>query len=160
IRRLAKLGHHQLCQYVTTIEAFPFPVDKDELCWRLFADVQEGISKEPGLQDVLSKVENDQRMKERLLDYVWGAATQVRGELVAKARMAVPNTYGLQGESLKGNGLFDMLKWLIQQGKLIHSGINTKVSLFDFTSGDSYSMCHIHDTQSPLVYSSPLCVRP
>ena len=53
---------------------------------------------------------------------------QVRGELVAKARMAVPTAFGLQGESLKGNGLFDMLKWLIQHGKLIHGGIDAKVS--------------------------------
>ena len=65
---------------------------------------------------------------------------QVRGELVTKARMAVPNAYSLQGELLKGNGLFDVIKWLIQQGKLIHSGIDTKVSVFDFTSGNFYSM--------------------
>ena len=42
--------------------------------------------------------------------------------------MAVPTAYGLQGESLRGNTLFDVLKWLIQQGKLIHSGINAKVN--------------------------------
>ena len=59
---------------------------------------------------------------------VWGAATQLQGELIAKVRMAVPTAYGLQGESLWGNTLFDVLKWLIQQGKLIHSGINAKVN--------------------------------
>ncbi|KAI6007909.1 hypothetical protein EDC04DRAFT_2966651, partial [Pisolithus marmoratus] len=111
ICRLTKLGHCCLCQHVTTIEAFPFPVDKDELCWKL---IQE------------SAVEKEQNTKERLLDYIWGAATQVRGELITKARLAVPTTYGLQGESLKGNALFDVLKWLIQQGKLIHSGIDAK----------------------------------
>ncbi|KAI6009137.1 hypothetical protein EDC04DRAFT_2964142 [Pisolithus marmoratus] len=109
IHHLAKLGHHCLCQHVATIETFPFPVDKDELCWKL---VQESAVKEPGLEQVLAEI--------------WGAATQVRGELIAKARLAVPTTYGLQGESLKGNALFDVLKWLIQQGKLIHSGIDTK----------------------------------
>ena len=67
IRRLAKLGHRQLRQHVVTVEAFPFPIDKDELCWRL---VQEAITKEPRLQQVLDKVENDQCTKERLLDYV------------------------------------------------------------------------------------------
>ncbi|KAI6022653.1 hypothetical protein EDC04DRAFT_2575115, partial [Pisolithus marmoratus] len=123
ICHLAKLGHHRLCQHVATIEAFPFPVDKDELCWKL---VQESAVKEPGLEQVLAEVEKEQNTKERLLDYIWGAATQVRGELIAKARLAVPTTYGLQGESLKGNALFDVLKWLIQQGKLIHSGIDTK----------------------------------
>ncbi|KIM61134.1 hypothetical protein SCLCIDRAFT_122654, partial [Scleroderma citrinum Foug A] len=128
IRQLTKLGHCQFCQHIATVEAFPFPIDKDELCWKV---IQEGIAKEPGLQHALSKVENDQRMKERLLDYVWGAATQVRGELAAKARMAVPTAYGLQGESLKGSGLFDVLKWLIQQGKLIHSGIDAKVMTCD-----------------------------
>ncbi|KAI6035749.1 hypothetical protein EDC04DRAFT_2604937 [Pisolithus marmoratus] len=97
-------------KHVATIEAFPFPVDKDELCWKL---VQESAVKEPGLEQVLAES--------------WGAATQVRGELIAKARLAVPTTYGLQGESLKGNALFDVLKWLIQQGKLIHSGIDTKL---------------------------------
>ena len=67
IRQLTKLGHHQFHQHIATVEAFPFPVDKDELCWKV---IQEGIAKEPGLQHALSKVENDQRMKERLLDYV------------------------------------------------------------------------------------------
>ncbi|KAI6046832.1 hypothetical protein EDC04DRAFT_2557562, partial [Pisolithus marmoratus] len=122
---LAKLRHLHLCQHVTTVEAFPFPVDKDELCWKL---IQESAVKEPGLEQVLAEVEKEQNTKERLLDYIWGAATQVRGELVTKARLAVPTTYGLQGESLKGNALFDVLKWLIQQGKLIHSGIDAKVS--------------------------------
>ncbi|KAI6013887.1 hypothetical protein EDC04DRAFT_2579012, partial [Pisolithus marmoratus] len=74
---------------------FPFPVDKDELCWKL---IQESAVKEPGLEQVLAEVEKEQNMKERLLDHMWGAATQVRGELVAKARLAVPTTYGLQGE--------------------------------------------------------------
>ncbi|KAI6046988.1 hypothetical protein EDC04DRAFT_2597752 [Pisolithus marmoratus] len=96
-------------KHVTTVEAFPFPVDKDELCWKL---IQESAVKEPGLEQVLAEI--------------WGAATQVRGELITKARLAVPTACGLQGESLKGNALFDVLKWLIQQGKLIHSGIDAK----------------------------------
>ncbi|KIM61374.1 hypothetical protein SCLCIDRAFT_25860 [Scleroderma citrinum Foug A] len=128
IHRLAKLGHHRLCQHVATIKAFPFPVDKDELCWSL---IQEGAAKDTVLEDVLAEVERELSVKEQLLDYVWGAATQVRGELIAKARMAVPTAYGLQGDSIKGNRLFDVLKWLIQQGKLIHSRINTKAMTCD-----------------------------
>ncbi|KAI6043243.1 hypothetical protein EDC04DRAFT_2543389, partial [Pisolithus marmoratus] len=93
IHCLTKLGHHCLCQHVTTVEAFPFPVEKDELCWKL---VQESTVKEPGLEQVLAEVEKEQNTKERLLDYIWGAATQVRGELVTKSRMAVPTAYGLQ----------------------------------------------------------------
>ncbi|KAI6040103.1 hypothetical protein EDC04DRAFT_2602745 [Pisolithus marmoratus] len=123
ICHLAKLGHHHLHQHVAMVEAFPFPGDKDELCWKL---IQESAVKEPGLEQVLAEVEKEQNMKERLLDYIWGATMQVRGELIAKARLAAPTAYGLQGESLKGNALFDVLKLLIQQGKLIHSGINPK----------------------------------
>lgn len=67
MHHLAKLGHRQLRQHVTTIKAFPFPVDKDELCWKL---IQEGAGQDPGLQNVLSEVETDQCSKERLLDYV------------------------------------------------------------------------------------------
>ncbi|KAI5997720.1 hypothetical protein EDC04DRAFT_2977701 [Pisolithus marmoratus] len=111
---LAKLRHHHLHQHVAMVEAFPFPVDRDELCWKL---IQESPVKEPGLEQVLEEVEKEQNTKERLLDYIWGAATQI----------GCPTAYGLQGESLKGNVLFDVLKWLIQQGKLIHSGINAKL---------------------------------
>ncbi|KAI6012230.1 hypothetical protein EDC04DRAFT_2761810 [Pisolithus marmoratus] len=128
VRRLVKVGHRRLRQHVATVDAFPPPAERDELCWRL---VQESAVKEPGLERVLGEVEKEKYTKERLLDYIWGAATQVRGELVAKARMAVPTAYGLQGELQKGNALFDVLKWLIQQGKLIHSGIDAKTMTCD-----------------------------
>ena len=52
---------------MATTEVFPFPVDKDELCWKL---IQEGAGQDAGLNNVLREVENDQRTKERLLDYV------------------------------------------------------------------------------------------
>ncbi|KIM50485.1 hypothetical protein SCLCIDRAFT_47092, partial [Scleroderma citrinum Foug A] len=128
VRCLAQLDHHQLCQHVATVEAFPFPVEKDEPCWRL---IQEGAIKGAGLENILNEVEGNQCLTERLLNYVWRAATQVQGELITKARMVVPTAYGLQGDLMRGNGLFDVLKWLIQQGKLIHSGIDTKVMTCD-----------------------------
>ena len=52
---------------MATTEAFPFPVDKDELCWKL---IQEGAGQDTGLNNVLREVEDDQRTKEQLLDYV------------------------------------------------------------------------------------------
>lgn len=73
---------------------------------------------------------------------VWRAATQVQGELITKARMVVPTAYGLQGDLMRGNGLFDVLKWLIQQGKLIHSGIDTKVSSYPFSR---HAIQTVHD---------------
>ena len=67
VRRLAKVGHRRLRQHVATVEAFPFPNEKDELCWRL---VQETAVKESGLEHVLAEVEKEHDAKERLLDYV------------------------------------------------------------------------------------------
>ena len=67
VRCLAQLSHCQLRQHVATVEAFPFPVEKDELCWRL---IQEGTVKGAGLEKVLNEVEGNQCLKERLLDYV------------------------------------------------------------------------------------------
>ena len=52
---------------MATTEVFPFPVDKDELCWKL---IQEGAGQDAGLNNILCEVEDDQRTKERLLDYV------------------------------------------------------------------------------------------
>ncbi|KAI6004325.1 hypothetical protein EDC04DRAFT_2611653 [Pisolithus marmoratus] len=48
-------------------------IDRDELCWKL---IQESAVKAPGLEQVLAEVEKEQNMKERLLDYIWGADTQ------------------------------------------------------------------------------------
>ncbi|KIK72342.1 hypothetical protein PAXRUDRAFT_115295, partial [Paxillus rubicundulus Ve08.2h10] len=56
---------------------------------------------------------------------VWGAATQIRGEIMYKARMAVPLAYGLPGQ-LKGEELGNILKWLIEEGKMLHPNINVK----------------------------------
>lgn len=59
---------------------------------------------------------------------VWGAATQVRGEVVYKARMAVPHAYGLPG-NLKGDEVNDAIKWLIEEGKMLHPITDLKVSI-------------------------------
>ena len=67
VRCLAQLDHHQLCQHVATVEAFPFPVEKDEPCWRL---IQEGAIKGAGLENILNEVEGNQCLTERLLNYV------------------------------------------------------------------------------------------
>ena len=57
----------------------------------------------------------------------WKAASQLRGELVAKARISVPATYGIG--QLKHKELEDTLKWLLGEARFIHAGIEAKVSI-------------------------------
>jgi hypothetical protein len=57
----------------------------------------------------------------------WKAASQLRGELVAKARISVPATYGIG--QLKHEELEDALKWLLGEARFIHAGIEAKVSV-------------------------------
>jgi hypothetical protein len=46
---------------------------------------------------------------------------------VAKARISVPGTYGI-GE-LKHEELENALKWLLEEARFIHAGIEAKVSV-------------------------------
>ena len=64
---------------------------------------------------------------------MWTAATQVRGEVVYEARLAVPHAYSLPGD-LKGDGLHEVIRWLVEEGKMLHPDIDVKVHC-SFNSG-------------------------
>lgn len=56
---------------------------------------------------------------------VWGGGSQVRGELILKARAVVPSVYGLPGK-LNEEEIRKALTWLMQNMKLIHPDIDLK----------------------------------
>ena len=57
---------------------------------------------------------------------VWGGGSQLRGELILKARAVIPSVYGLPGQ-LNEDELRKALTWLMQSMKLIHPDIDLKV---------------------------------
>ncbi|KIK77125.1 hypothetical protein PAXRUDRAFT_28862 [Paxillus rubicundulus Ve08.2h10] len=109
-------------EYIATKEAFLLPINKDSICWESILAVVKG---DDLLTAKLGNVKGDEEAKGIFIDYVWGAATEIRGEIVYKARMAVPLAYGLPGQ-LKGEELGDVLKWLIEEGKMLHPNINPR----------------------------------
>ncbi|KIM57117.1 hypothetical protein SCLCIDRAFT_131122, partial [Scleroderma citrinum Foug A] len=127
--QIAKSGHQAMCRYIVTQEAFPLPVYKDDMCWDR---IVQALKEERLLTTKLESIEGDMEMKGLFLDYVWGVATQVRGEVVYKARMTVPPAYGLPGD-LKGEQLNDVIKWLVKEGKMLHPGIDIKMHTCDDT---------------------------
>ncbi|KIM54115.1 hypothetical protein SCLCIDRAFT_42151, partial [Scleroderma citrinum Foug A] len=119
---LAKAGHHAMRHYVATTEAFPLPIHKEEISWTCLVKAAEGKEEMVAKLEVLEK---NFLLKGQLIDYVWGGGSQLRGELIFKARAAVPGVYGLPGK-LKEEELHKVLTWLMQSLKLIHPDIDAK----------------------------------
>lgn len=139
--RLAKLGHTLIRRNTAVNDAFPTAMQKDDLCWKALVEAAKADAQ---LTRLLKELDTNLSKKKRLIDYVssgsiyvrlefifffqcWGGVTQIRGELVNKARIAVPHAYGVPG-TLKGEELQDAVRWLVDGNKLLHSGINLKVS--------------------------------
>ncbi|KIM55225.1 hypothetical protein SCLCIDRAFT_53319, partial [Scleroderma citrinum Foug A] len=103
-------------------EAFPLPVQKEELVWACLVKAAAGNNE---MITNLEVLENNSWVKSRLIDYVWGGGSQLRGELIFKAWVVVPSVYGLPGK-LNEDELCKALAWLMQSMKLIHPDIDLK----------------------------------
>ncbi|KIK78818.1 hypothetical protein PAXRUDRAFT_771728 [Paxillus rubicundulus Ve08.2h10] len=102
--------------------------DKQPTCQEDEEEYQRrGVNREDEQEsyNVLEGNKEDEDKDEGDGEEVWGAATQIR-EIMYKARMAVPLAYGLPGQ-LKGEELGNVLKWLIEEGKILHPNINVKL---------------------------------
>ena len=65
--KLAKAGHRAMCHYVATIEAFPLPIDKEELSWTCLVKAAEGNDEMIANLEVLEK---NPLLQGHLIDYV------------------------------------------------------------------------------------------
>ncbi|KIM55523.1 hypothetical protein SCLCIDRAFT_134495, partial [Scleroderma citrinum Foug A] len=137
---LTKAGHHKLCHYIALTDAFPLPIDKEEVSWKCLV---KGAHRNEEMINKLEALEANSTLKSRVIDYVWGAGSQLRGELIYKARVAVPSAYSLPG-SVTEEELRKALNWLIQRMQLTHPDINAKVCwpvLYSFAQLTSLKAC-------------------
>ncbi|KAG1771396.1 hypothetical protein EV702DRAFT_977376 [Suillus placidus] len=88
-KHIAISGHKALRLYVTTVEGFPSSADRDQLCWDL---IVESCKQDKLLWKKIKEIQGDDALKAQLIDYA--SATQIRGELVAKARISIPACFG------------------------------------------------------------------
>ncbi|KAG1742275.1 uncharacterized protein EDB91DRAFT_1052028 [Suillus paluster] len=95
-KRIAISGHKALRLHVATVEGFPSSADRDQLCWDL---ILESSKQDKLLWEKMKEIQGDDALKAQLIDYAillqtWKGATQIRGELVAKARISIPACFG------------------------------------------------------------------
>ena len=65
--KLAKAGHHIMCHHITIAEAFPLPINKEELSWKCLLKASQGDQEMMG---ELEDVEGNAALKSCLIDYV------------------------------------------------------------------------------------------
>ena len=65
--RLAKAGHRAMRQHIAIREAFPLPIEKEELSWRCLLKAADGNQE---MMAELKALEDDSLIKCRLIDYV------------------------------------------------------------------------------------------
>ncbi|EGO30706.1 hypothetical protein SERLADRAFT_432316 [Serpula lacrymans var. lacrymans S7.9] len=96
--RLAKAGHSQMCVILSTVKGFPGTDERDE----------------PTTIVDLENARNEQK-KSRLIDYVWTAAAQLRGEVKQKARILILSEYALKNKLPEE--VHTIMEWLLSNGK-------------------------------------------
>ncbi|EGO30218.1 hypothetical protein SERLADRAFT_404493 [Serpula lacrymans var. lacrymans S7.9] len=95
--RLAKAGHSQMCVILSTVKGFPGTDERDELVWNAIIKVS---SSSLLFKTTIVDLENarDEQKKGRIINYVWAAAAQLRGEVKQKARILILSEYALKNK--------------------------------------------------------------
>ncbi|KAG1859309.1 hypothetical protein F4604DRAFT_1930855 [Suillus subluteus] len=128
-KRIAVCAHKAMRLHVATVNSFPSAFDREELCWDLLVS---STRDNDVLWEKMLLIQSDDDLKAYLIDYTWKVAGHLRGEFVAKARISVPSTYGI-GE-VKHEELEKALKWLLEDARFIHGGIDVKNLTYDDAS--------------------------
>ncbi|KAG1739162.1 uncharacterized protein EDB91DRAFT_1248921 [Suillus paluster] len=112
-RPLVDLAHQLLCIKIALVSAFPGPsVDvQDSFAWDCIKEAVK-IPDSP-LKPMFDAISQDPVLKNRALAYVWSGASQLRGELVRKARENV--IFLLQ--QMKPRDIADIASWLVSVKK-------------------------------------------
>lgn len=67
LRSLAKAGQLHFCQYISVIEAFLFPNQKEDICWTC---LELATKNSEEMKNTLRSAEGDMMTKRDLIDYV------------------------------------------------------------------------------------------
>ncbi|KAG1731863.1 uncharacterized protein EDB91DRAFT_1058487, partial [Suillus paluster] len=128
-KRIAISGHKALRLHVTTVEGFPSSSDRDQLCWDL---ILESSKQDKLLWEKMKEIQGYDALKAQLIDYAillqtWKGATQIRGELVAKARISIPACFGVgTGSDWTDDDLQEALKWLLDDMRFMNGGMDVR----------------------------------
>ncbi|EGO30874.1 hypothetical protein SERLADRAFT_404855 [Serpula lacrymans var. lacrymans S7.9] len=112
--RLAKAGHSQMCVILSTVKGFPGTDERDELVWNAIIKVASSSSLFKTTIVDLENARNEQK-KSRIIDYVWAAAAQLRGEVKQKARILILSEYALKNKLPEE--VRTIVEWLLSNGK-------------------------------------------
>ncbi|KIM54108.1 hypothetical protein SCLCIDRAFT_137455, partial [Scleroderma citrinum Foug A] len=107
--------------YISVIEAFPFPNQKEDICWTC---LELATKNSEEMKNTLRSAEGDTMTKRDLIDYVWTGGSQIHGELMHKAHSIVPHAYGLARGLGSRNTMEEVNKWLMNDLNFLHPDIN------------------------------------
>ncbi|KAG2071185.1 hypothetical protein BDR04DRAFT_1117804 [Suillus decipiens] len=121
---LASLGHRALRIHVAMVNTFPSSLTKYEESWSSLVDTVEDVK---SLKADLDKIKGNPELKECILNYIWSACTQIRGELVFKAHQKVPGSYSIP-DSMNPQQVSETIQWMIKSCTVIYGGLNLVVA--------------------------------
>ncbi|EGO21457.1 hypothetical protein SERLADRAFT_440716 [Serpula lacrymans var. lacrymans S7.9] len=111
--RLAKGGYSQMCVILSTLKGFPGTDERDELVWNAIIKVASSSSLFKTTIVDLENARNNQK-KGRIIDYVWAAAAQFRGEVKQKARILIFSESALKDKLPEE--VHTIVEWLLSNG--------------------------------------------
>ncbi|EGO04885.1 hypothetical protein SERLA73DRAFT_68546 [Serpula lacrymans var. lacrymans S7.3] len=127
--RLAKAEHSQMCVILSTVKGFPGTDERDELVWNAIIKVASSSSLFKITIVDLENARNEQK-KGRIIDYVWAAAAQLRGEVKQKARILILSEYALKDKL--SEEVHTILEWLLSNGKGVFTFGGLDVSTYSY----------------------------
>ncbi|EGO05118.1 hypothetical protein SERLA73DRAFT_149362 [Serpula lacrymans var. lacrymans S7.3] len=127
--RLAKAGHSQMCVILSTVKGFPGTDERDELVWNAIIKVASSSSLFKTTIVDLENARNEQK-KSRIIDYVWAAAAQLRGEVKQKARILILSEYALKNKLPEE--VRTIVEWLLSNGKGVFTFGGLDVSTYSY----------------------------
>ncbi|EGN94466.1 hypothetical protein SERLA73DRAFT_155745 [Serpula lacrymans var. lacrymans S7.3] len=128
IKHIASLAHKAMRLFTVTEKGFPKPLSHQSICWDLLVKAT-AAENDSGLVDRMKEIQDDQVLKFQLLQYMWKGSTQVIGELISKAKISVPPTYGIK--NTHKDRLSDTIYWIINSGAFINNSIDLKEKMSD-----------------------------
>ncbi|KIM56825.1 hypothetical protein SCLCIDRAFT_131683, partial [Scleroderma citrinum Foug A] len=120
-------GHTMFCLHIATVNRFPSVSKKMQESW---ASLQEGVKGSTDLEEELTRIDQDTSLKERAVNYVWGAASQIQGELVTKAHQRISASYNIPG-TMKPQDVTTAVEWLIKTGVFLDGDLDIKTRTYD-----------------------------
>ncbi|EGO02488.1 hypothetical protein SERLA73DRAFT_69993 [Serpula lacrymans var. lacrymans S7.3] len=95
LAQLAIEAHTHICLHIATNEGFP----ASNICSDISSQIITQSSKiSNSFESKLREVEENEALEIFIMDYVWSAGPQIRGEVVAKARLITNSAYGIPGD--------------------------------------------------------------